>query len=164
MLTLTSGRLCNLVWHVCRGHVRGQGMDQLVAWLVFFDSWRWKRMEGMASGLNAFRLTEPLAFQLAVSMAKLMLGRERWRSFERYRLLLLRGPLGRRAPLSHASTHALLFSGGLDVVSNADAGAATGGHGAMHSLQHFKRISQVCVVDRRSCAFLFAQCAVDRQA
>lgn len=41
-----SDRLGSLVWAVHGGHVRGQGMDQLVAWVVFFDCRGGERMEG----------------------------------------------------------------------------------------------------------------------
>lgn len=41
-----SGRLCSLVWDVHGDYVRGQRIHQLVAGLVFFDSWGGERMEG----------------------------------------------------------------------------------------------------------------------
>ena len=44
-----SGRLGRLVWHVRGGHVRGQGMDQLVTRVVFFDRRGGERMEGTTS-------------------------------------------------------------------------------------------------------------------
>jgi hypothetical protein len=43
---IVSGRLHSLVWHVRGGHVRGQGMDQLVARLVFFGGRGGERVEG----------------------------------------------------------------------------------------------------------------------
>lgn len=51
--------------------------------------------------------------------------------------------------------------GGVVEFPNADAGVVASGHGSIHSLQHLCRISQVCIVDRRSRTVVFAQCAVD---
>ena len=45
-LPVLSGRLGSLVWHVRGGHVCGQGMDQLVARMVFFGRRGGERMEG----------------------------------------------------------------------------------------------------------------------
>lgn len=55
----------------------------------------------------------------------------------------------------------VLFRGGFLVVPDADVGAATSGHASFHSLQLLYRISQVSIVNRCPCTFLFAQCIVD---
>ena len=55
----------------------------------------------------------------------------------------------------------LLFRGGLLVVPDAVAGAVACVPGPFHPLQLLYWISQVCVIDRHFCAFLFAQCTVD---
>ena len=133
-------------------------MDQLVTRLVFFDSRCWKRMEGTA--VDCMRLVLLICVgQSTVSLAKFVIGREKWRTFERNRLLLLRGPLGTSiacARVAVTRSDTLLFRDGHLVVSNADASVITGGPASFHSLQLLWRISQVCVMDGRSRAFLFA--------
>ncbi|KAG8213665.1 gamma-glutamyltranspeptidase-domain-containing protein [Butyriboletus roseoflavus] len=54
----------------------------------------------------------------SVSLAKFVIGRDKWRMFDRHRVLLLRGPLG-----------------GLPVIPHADAGAVASGGASLHSLQ-----------------------------
>ena len=54
-----------------------------------------------------------------------------------------------------------IIRGGLLVFPDADAGVVASGHAPVHSLQFLSRITQVCIIDRHSCAFIFAQCAVD---
>jgi hypothetical protein len=55
----------------------------------------------------------------------------------------------------------MLFRDVLPVVPDANIVAVASRHVPFHSLQLLWWISQVCIVDRRSRAFLFVQCDVD---
>lgn len=80
-------------------------------------------------------MTGSFGVQSSVSLAKYVIGRERWRTFDRNRLLLLRGPLGAlrlRVPL--ATNSCVLFRGDFGVFPDADAGAVTHRHAPFHSL------------------------------
>lgn len=70
-------------------------MDKLVTRVVFFCRWRGQCVEGESSRvIRRVFVIESHVSQSAVSLMRFAVGEERWKKFDRNRVLILKGPRG----------------------------------------------------------------------